>query len=130
MPIRAYYNEPVSSFLRDDDEHTQLHLAFKNRAETSLRDFGFAITTRMQMLGLSIRRLNARVTELRKSLGDDEEQFPACLEKGYAFRLPDTYLAYNLLLDMDSFIFESRSLYEIRLSVDKNQLAFATRCSP
>jgi hypothetical protein len=91
----------------------RLQEAFKSWGATPLRELGFAVTTRIQMLGLCIHRLNRRVTELRKKLGEDEEQLQACLEKGYAFRLSDNHLAYEVLLDMDSFIFESRSLYEL-----------------
>jgi len=65
------------------------------------------------MLGLCIRRLNTRVEELRKEMDADAPQVEACLSRGYAFTLKDNDLAYQLLLDMDSFIFETRSLYEI-----------------
>jgi len=34
-------------------------------------------------------------------------------EPGHFFRLKDNNLAYELLLDMDSFIFKTRSLYEL-----------------
>jgi hypothetical protein len=94
-------------------KNPQLRRAFEEWSKTPLLEFGFAVTTRMQMLGLCIRRLNARITQLRKCLGNDEEQLRLCLEQEYAFRLPDNHLAYEVLLDIDSFIFESRSLYEI-----------------
>jgi hypothetical protein len=95
--------------------NAQLRKAFEEWHETSLREFGFAVTTRMQILGISIVRLNTRVAHLRKCLSEDEEQLQLCLRREYAFRLPfaDRHLPYELLLDMDSFIFESRSLYEI-----------------
>jgi hypothetical protein len=91
----------------------RLQQAFNDWSATPLREFGFAVTTRMQMLGLCIIRPNRRVAELRRVLENDEDQLQACLKKGYAFRLSDNSLAYEVLLDMDSFIFESRSLYEI-----------------
>jgi hypothetical protein len=91
----------------------QLRQVFENWSETPLLDFGFAITTKIQMLGLCVNRLNGRVDALRKILGNDEDELRACLEKGHALTLRDNHLAYELLLDMDSFIFESRSLYEI-----------------
>jgi hypothetical protein len=94
-------------------EDDRLRKAFESWGATPLRELGFAVTTRIQMLGLSIRRLNRRVAELRNKLHEDEEQLKACLAKGYAFRLSDNHLAYEILLDMDSFIFESRSLYEL-----------------
>jgi hypothetical protein len=95
-----------------DSTSAQLRQAFKDWSATPLRELGIAVTTRMQMLGCCIHRLNIRLTEIRESLGGDEEQLQLCLQKGYAFRLPGNDLAYELLLDMESFIFESRSLYE------------------
>jgi hypothetical protein len=51
---------------------------------------------------------------LRKDITEDiSSQLDAALSEGYAFQLKDKELAYELLLDMDSFIFETRSLYEI-----------------
>jgi hypothetical protein len=91
----------------------QLRSAFDQWSDTPLKELGFAITTRMHMLGLCIRRLNARVGELRKEITTDISGLDACLEKGYAFGPKDTDLPYELLLDMDAFIFETRSLYEI-----------------
>src|SRR6266481_7714911 len=60
---------------------------------------GFAITTRMHMLGRCLRRLNARVAELRQKLSSDIPQLDACLSKGYAFTFPNKELSYELLLD-------------------------------
>jgi hypothetical protein len=91
----------------------RLRDAFGQWAETPLKELGFAITTRMHMLGLSIRRLNARVAELRRELGSNLPELDVCVSDGCAFRLRDNELPYELLLDMDSFIFETRSLYEI-----------------
>lgn len=95
--------------------NAQLRRAFEEWSKTPLLEFGFAVTTRMQMLGLCILRLNDRVSNLRKYLNKNEEELKLCLRGEYAFRLPfpARHLAYDLLLDMDSFIFESRSLYEI-----------------
>jgi len=91
----------------------QLRSAFDQWSNTPLKELGFAVTTRMHMLGLCIRRLNVRVGELRKEITADISGLDACLEKGYAFGPKDTDLPYELLLDMDAFIFETRSLYEI-----------------
>lgn len=63
--------------------------------------------------GLCIRRLNRQVSKLRDELNGDLPQVEWSLAKGGAFTLTDKELPYELLLDMDSFIFETRSLYEI-----------------
>jgi len=91
----------------------QLQKAFQNWSNTKLVELGIAITTRMAILARCIRRLNGRVAELRRDLSADAEKLEFCLSKGYAFDLRDKDLAYELLLDMDSFIFETRSLYEL-----------------
>ena len=91
----------------------QLRKAFEDWPDTPLMELGFAITTRMHMLGLSIRRLNCRVSGLRDELSRDLPQLEWSIAKGGAFTLKDKELPYELLLDMDSFIFETRSLYEI-----------------
>ena len=64
-------------------------------------ELGFAITTRMHMLGLCIRRLNDQVSSLRDELSGDLPQVEWSLAKGGAFTLKDKELPYELLLDMD-----------------------------
>jgi hypothetical protein len=91
----------------------QLRKAFEDWSDTPLMELGFAITTRVHMLGLCIRRLNRQVSNLRAELSADLPQVEWSLAKGGAFTLKDKELPYELLLDMDSFIFETRSLYEI-----------------
>ena len=60
--------------------NAQMREGFGRWSETSLRDLGFAITTRMHMLSLSIHRLNGGVADLRNSLNDDEDQLQNCLD--------------------------------------------------
>jgi hypothetical protein len=91
----------------------RLRDAFDQWSDTPLKELGFAITTRMHILGRCLRRLNARVAELRQELSSDIPQLDTCLSKGYAFTFQNKELSYELLLDMDTFIFETRSLYEI-----------------
>ncbi len=82
-------------------------------SDTPLKDFGFAITTRMAILAVCIRRLNESVARLRDEVKNDLPQVEACLKGGYVFRPRDSALVYQVLADMDAFIFETRSLYEI-----------------
>lgn len=101
----------MSQLLNSSNPH--LRKAFDDWSDTPLKELGFAITTRMHMLGLCIRRLNMRVRELRKEINSATAELDRCLEKGYAFTPKDKDLLYELLLDMDMFVFETRSLYEI-----------------
>lgn len=101
----------MSRLLNSPD--SQLRNAFQQWSGTPLKDLGFAITTRMHMLGLGIRRLNKRVQDFRNDLSADPTTLDLCLKRASAFQTHDRDLPYELLLDMDSFIFETRSLYEI-----------------
>lgn len=101
----------MARLLNSADE--RLRATFDQWSDTPLKELGFAITTRMHMLGRCLRRLNARVADLRTELNSDLPQLEECLSKGYAFTLQDKELAYELLLEMDSFVFETRSLCEI-----------------
>lgn len=96
-----------------NSSNPQLRKAFDDWSDTPLKELGFAITTRMHMLGLGIQRLNTRVRELREEINSDTAELDRCLEKGTAFIPKDKDLPYELLLDMDMFVFETRSLYEI-----------------
>ena len=51
--------------------------------------------------------------QLREEISSDTPRLNFCLSHGSAFVLKDKELPYELLIDMDSFIFETSSLYEI-----------------
>jgi len=111
VPANGWVLTIMSRLLNSPDP--QLRKAFEDWSDTPLMELGFAITTRMRMLGLSIRRLNRQVSALRDELNADLPQVEWCLAKNGAFTPKDKDLPHELLLDMDSFIFETRSLYEI-----------------
>jgi hypothetical protein len=111
VPENGWVLTIMSRLLNSPDP--QLRRAFQDWSATPLMELGFAITTRMHMLGLCIRRLNDQVSRLRDELSGDLPQVEWSLAKRGAFTLKDKDLPYELLLDMDSFIFETRSLYEI-----------------
>jgi hypothetical protein len=111
LPSSGWVLTIMSRLLNSSDP--RLRKAFEQWSETPLKELGIAITTRMHMLGLAVRRLNARVAALRAEIAADPSQLDAAIWDGYVFRLKDHDLAYELLIDMDSFIFETRSLYEI-----------------
>jgi hypothetical protein len=111
VPENGWVLTIMSRLLNSPDP--QLRRAFEDWSDTPLMELGFAITTRLHMLGLCIRRLNDQVSRLRDELSGDLPQVEWSLAKRGAFTLKDKELPYELLLDMDSFIFETRSLYEI-----------------
>jgi hypothetical protein len=111
VPNNGWVLTIMSRLLKSSDP--DFRKAFERWSDTPLMDLGFAITTRMHMLGLCIRRLNNRVAQLREELKSDIPKVEDALARQGAFTLKDKDLPYELLLDMDSFIFETRSLYEI-----------------
>jgi hypothetical protein len=110
-PSSGWVLQIMARLLKSPDE--RLRAAFDQWSDTPLKELGFAITTRMHMLGRCLLRLNARVAELRSELTSDIAKTDVCISRGQAFKLRNHELAYELLLDMDSFVFETRSLYEI-----------------
>jgi hypothetical protein len=57
-----------------NSENPQMRKAFDQWSDTPLKELGVAITTRMHMLGGCVRRLNARVAELRAEITSDIPQ--------------------------------------------------------
>jgi hypothetical protein len=111
VPENGWVLTIMSRLLYSPD--AELRKAFERWSDTPLMELGFAITTRMHMLGLCIRRLNKRVAQLRDELKSDMPKVEDALARQGAFTPRDKDLPYELLLDMDSFVFETRSLYEI-----------------
>jgi hypothetical protein len=111
VPENGWVLTIMSRLLNSSDP--ELRKAFERWSETPRVELGFAITTRMHMLGLCIRRLNNRVAQLREELKSDIPKVEDALARQSVFTPRDKDLPYELLLDMDSFIFETRSLYEI-----------------
>jgi hypothetical protein len=111
LPEVGWVLSIMSRLLNSHDP--RLRNAFEQWSQTPLQNLGFAITTRMHMLGRSILRLNARVSELRNEISSNIKEIEICLLKGSAYMPKDRELPFELLIDMDSFIFETRSLYEI-----------------
>jgi len=106
VPENGWVLSIMSSLLNSSDP--QLHEAFEQWSGTPLKELGFAITTKIDMLGLAIKRLNGRLAELRKQMTADPTLLDSCLSEGSAFALKDNHLAYELLLDIELFIFETR----------------------
>jgi len=79
--------------------------------ETPLRELGQAIGTKLTMLPVVVARVNRQIQFLSEQL--DESRVDRCLNRGAAYRLCDQSFPFEILVDLDSFPFESRSTYEI-----------------
>jgi hypothetical protein len=83
----------------------------KRWGETPLRELGLAIGTKLTMLPIVAARVNRQIQRLGDEL--DESRVDRCLDRGSAYRLGDPSFPFEILVDLDSFLFESRSTYEI-----------------
>lgn len=75
-----------------------------------------AVATKQTMLPLIVRRVNSRLAQIRKALESDRGKVGECLRLGCVYRLPDSSVCHEAVVDFDSFVFESRSAYELTVS--------------
>jgi hypothetical protein len=75
-----------------------------------------AVGTKLTIVPLIIQRVDSRLKDIGKVLQADPSKVEACLRSRAVYRLPDCDAAYEAAVDFDSFIFESRSAYEITVS--------------
>ena len=75
-----------------------------------------AVGTKLAMVPLIIQLVDSRLNDIGKVLLADPSKVEACLRGRAVYRLPDCDAAYEAAVDFDSFIFESRSAYEITVS--------------
>jgi len=80
--------------------------------EGPLRERGLALASKLIMLQRIALRINQQIQRLKEGL-NDESKLNNCIQQGYAYPLPDRFLPYEILVDIESLIFESRSVYEI-----------------
>jgi len=97
--------------LRNSSSHA-LRKGLEDWGTGSLLEMGYALSTKLEVLPLVVCRIDRRL----KSLGDElnnKKIIDMNIEKNAAFMFSDKSLPYEILVDIDSFIYESRSAYEI-----------------
>jgi hypothetical protein len=72
----------------------------------TLGDLAVAVATKLTMVALIVRRVDARLNEVSKALQSDRSEIEACLQSAAAYRLPNRDAAYEVVVDFDSFFFE------------------------
>lgn len=86
------------------------------RPDRGLSELGIHITTRLNMLPRIIKRINKEWDNMRDLVSGCDEKYIFNKEKnGYAFSI-DNNLKYNLIIDIDSFLFEINSCCELMKS--------------
>jgi len=76
--------------------------------ENSLGDFALAVSSKRAMLPYVWWRLESRLKELDKHL-KDEPRMADSLRHGAAYRVRDDKVLWELLLDVDCFLFETHT---------------------
>src|SRR5436190_7965843 len=103
LRIMKRLNESSSSTLRE---------RVSTWGSSHLKEMSFALATKLTMLSQVICRVDQQLRRLSEQL-IDESKINECIRRGAAYRIADKVLPYELLIDIDSFLFESRSAYEI-----------------
>jgi hypothetical protein len=101
-PILARLHQSSSTIIKE---------RMKAWGETPLRELGLAIGTKLTMLPVVVARINRQIQLLRDQL--DESRVDQCLNQGAGYGLSDRAFPFEILVDLDSFLYESRSTYEI-----------------
>jgi len=112
--------EPTERWLRPilarlhQSSNTIIQKRMKAWGETPLRELGLAIGTKLTMLPVVVARVNRQIQLLGDQL--DESMVDCCLKRDAGYSLSDQSFPFEILVDLDSFLFESRSTYEIIVS--------------
>jgi hypothetical protein len=102
-PIWNALNATTSKTLREAN----------SKRDPALGDFAIAVATKLAVFQTVVNRFNADYRRLLKLAADDSKQIKTNRETGTVWRVPNESIAYELLADVEAFIFEARSTYEI-----------------
>ena len=76
-------------------------------------ELALAVVAKVEMLNGIVTRLNNDLSILREHLKNAPEDVEQCIAEVRAFHVPDPDFVWNLLVDTDSFLFATRSAYEL-----------------
>jgi hypothetical protein len=96
-----------------ESQSNELKKRMQSWGNSPLKEMGYALSTKLDMLSVVADRVNSRLRELRDQFIEDYENVNECVENKHAYNIQKEQFPYALLVDIESFIFESRSLYEI-----------------
>jgi len=80
--------------------------------ESEISELGIALTTKFTMLPYVSDRLNKHLSDLAHQI-TDMNLVNEHITNNSAYTIKNTDLPYELLIDLDAFIFETRSSYEL-----------------
>ena len=85
----------------------------KRWESTELPELSLAVATKLVLLRTVVGRFNSDYQRLLQQIGENEEQIERNIKTGTVWTVPDESLPFQLVADIDAFIFETRSAYEI-----------------
>jgi hypothetical protein len=84
-----------------------------NWESTELPELSLAVATKLALVDTVVRRFNSDYKRLLEKITENEEQIHRHIQTGTVWTVPDELLPFQLVADIDAFIFETRSTYEI-----------------
>lgn len=129
IPSREFYKMPSDYIHISDEIHgpplllgimrrlsnstsATLRELMREWAEGPMREKGLALATKLKMLQRVTLRVDHQIQRLKEQLNNNA-RINDCIQGGSAYSISDPNLPYDILVDIDSFLFESRSAYEI-----------------
>ena len=85
----------------------------KRWESTELPELSLAVATKLVLLRTVVGRFNSDYQRLLQQIGENEEQIERNIKTGTVWTVPNETLPFQLVADIDAFIFETRSAYEI-----------------
>jgi hypothetical protein len=76
-------------------------------------ELAMAVVAKIEMLNRVLARLNADVARLVEYLSSVPDAVEQCICERRALRVPDCDLLWHLSVDVEAFLFEARSAYEV-----------------
>lgn len=97
--------------------HRSTNATLRERLVTWSKSPGYelslAVATKLRVIRLVAGRFNADLAELSKHLDAMPEKVEKAVTKHLALTLPSDDLGFRLVADVDAFLFETRSVYEL-----------------
>jgi hypothetical protein len=80
---------------------------------TELPELSLAVATKLVLLRTVVGRFNSDYQRLLQQIDENQKQIERNIKTGTVWTVPDETLPFQLVADIDAFIFETRSAYEI-----------------
>ena len=90
-----------------------LQQRWKESAQSALTELPLALATKFEVMSITIDRLNAHIRELSKDFDENPDKVKSCIAAKAAYGTQNPRLAFEIIADLEAWIFKFRSTYEI-----------------